>query len=142
MNSEHTKGRLRQGGKGRDLLMESDKGTVAGVIREMGEYVEGTIGYGESRANARRLVACWNTCEGISTEDLEGVQPGETAQLTMNIVSATLDARQERDELIEALREIADLYEKARIDGGATTVSITINNARALLARHAPKVPG
>ena len=26
----------------------------------------------EQQANARRLVACWNACEGISTEYLEG----------------------------------------------------------------------
>lgn len=27
----------------------------------------------EARANARRLVACWNACEGMSTESLEAM---------------------------------------------------------------------
>lgn len=33
-----------------------------------------TTGYERSRiANARRMVACWNLCEGISTEYLESI---------------------------------------------------------------------
>ena len=58
--SEHTKGRLRE--VCNDLVGEDGK-DVAKIA-----YI--------SNANARRLVACWNACEGVSTESLESAIPG------------------------------------------------------------------
>lgn len=48
----------------------------------------------EVQANARRLVACWNACDGISTEELEA--------------GAIQKLREQRDELIAALIAISD----------------------------------
>ena len=49
-------------------------------------------------ANARRLVACWNALEGISTEALEDFP------LAINGVTNLAVLKQERDELLAALR--------------------------------------
>lgn len=59
---------------------------------------------GEHEANARRLAACWNACEGLSTEHLE--QHG-----LPGFAQAISDLRAQRDELLEALRFIANVTE-------------------------------
>jgi hypothetical protein len=41
---------------------------IASVTHWAGEWAS------ECPANARRLVACWNACEGIDTEALEGMR--------------------------------------------------------------------
>lgn len=50
--------------------------------------------------DARRLAACWNACEKVSTEDLEALtRPGDVSW------AATIDRLvRERDELLKALR--------------------------------------
>jgi len=59
---------------------------------------------------ARRLVACWNACEGISTDDIESVSKN-TGPLLANKL-AEVDALRimatQRDELLAALQSIAD----------------------------------
>lgn len=57
----------------------------------------------ERNANARRLAACWNACDGIPTEDLIKKE-GDPAP----IFSMLMEAMKERDELLAALKEIAD----------------------------------
>ena len=52
----------------------------------------------QHRDNARRLVACWNACEGIPTDMLEAMPFGPAALVPMY---ARLEAQ--RDELREAL---------------------------------------
>lgn len=53
---------------------------------------------------ARRLVACWNACIGMQTEDLE----------SMHIASATFSTIQEltkqRESLVAALQKMRDAY--------------------------------
>lgn len=61
----------------------------------------------KSEANARRLVACWNACDGITTERLEEIDK----PLLMHLTGADRRAArmvQERRELLEALRPIAE----------------------------------
>lgn len=53
-------------------------------------------------ANARRLVACWNACNGIPVEVLEAVPSGPAGLLPMY---ARL--QNQRDELLAALEKIA-----------------------------------
>lgn len=61
----------------------------------------------EQQANARRLVTCWNACEGVPTEMLEAY-PAPFTEL-----------RTRRDELLEALRELmAAERERAKARGG------------------------
>ena len=50
-------------------LLVSDAGVVA--------QVEGLFRSDQKAANARRLVACWNACEGIPTEQVEAGVVGE-----------------------------------------------------------------
>lgn len=61
----------------------------------------------EQRANARRVVACWNACEAISTESLETELSTVTAwSRTATSLIATMT---QRDDLLEALKQ-ARLY--------------------------------
>ena len=68
------------------------------------EKLEVTIAfpqYPDTKAeeNSRRLVACWNSCEGISTENLEyGLSVKE-------LVQQCNEAIQQRDELLDAAIE-------------------------------------
>jgi len=66
-------------------------------------------GVSEARENARRLVAAWNACEGISTETLELVPRFTEAGIkTVQSVEAEVAAlKAQRDELVEALKLIA-----------------------------------
>lgn len=83
---------------------------------------------GEHIENARRLVACWNACENVSTEDLEALtRPGDVSwAMTIDMLVRERDhfqalakdngsvivktacnlgaMRAQRDELLEALR--------------------------------------
>jgi len=54
---------------------------------------------GEDEANARRLVACWNACDEVSTEFLELL-----ANLPDNQVKAYENLEAQRNELLEALK--------------------------------------
>ncbi|GLS13636.1 hypothetical protein [Hydrogenophaga electricum] len=52
-------------------------------------------------ANARRLEACWNACDGISTENLENNLPIKELALRYNA------ALKQRGELLRALQLVA-----------------------------------
>lgn len=59
--------------------------------------------YGDdAKAIARRLVACWNACEGISTENLENNLPIKELAERYNA------ALSERDELLGLIVELLD----------------------------------
>ncbi len=49
---------------------------------------------GDKEANARRVVACWNACNGLHTESLERGKP---------LADQIVDALNQRDELLAAL---------------------------------------
>lgn len=53
----------------------------------------------ETRENTRRLVACWNACEGSKTEDLELLGP--------DYIKPLIDLIDQRDEMLDALKKIA-----------------------------------
>lgn len=73
--------------------------------------------------NARRLVACWNWCEGVSTEFME---------TRASPFSATILApEKERDELLAALHEASKVIHAADLEFAPKT--------RALLAKHKAK---
>lgn len=54
----------------------------------------------KAEENSRRLTACWNACEGISTENLEDNLPVKELAQQYN------EAIRQRDELLAALEEI------------------------------------
>ena len=95
-------------------------------------------------ANARRLVACWNACEGIPTEllELHGAMV-----IPPDLPYAALEAQ--RDELLAGLERIANPipYEQANVpegytlDGHALLAQVSKplyyqTVARALIAKH------
>lgn len=61
----------------------------------------------QSFVNARRLAACWNACEGISTDLLENLTlTGDTIAARLKLRDATeRDLATQRDELLEALTQ-------------------------------------
>ena len=105
---------------------ETDDGLIEIVNdeRTAGEFVsiadvttgfDGPIGV-EQEANARRIVAAVNACEGMDTESLESIAGRIAAksvlQMHANYVSnkAKVAAmEQQRDKLLAALTEIAEL---------------------------------
>ncbi len=68
-----------------------------------------------TEANARRLVACWNACEGIDTEHLENIDMlGETLAGRFAAFHASeRELMDTRDELLEALKECVEDSEQA-----------------------------
>ena len=68
----------------------------------------GAMNPDEIAANARRIVACVNACEGISTENLEENRPVKWLAQQYNEVV------KQRDELLEALQALMD--DEAPID--------------------------
>lgn len=60
----------------------------------------------EAEANARRLVACWNACDGIATDALE--TEGNAALGWSRTASKLIRAATRSDELLEALQSIAE----------------------------------
>ncbi len=60
--AEHTKGRLH---------VRSDKRMIELIAEGSIRIARTESNSPEDQANARRLVTCWNACEGISTELLE-----------------------------------------------------------------------
>ena len=60
-----------------------------------------------SASNARRIVACVNACEGISTEELEGI--AKTGGMLGPREDVARTAKQ-RDELLAALKLVEDFF--------------------------------
>ena len=87
--------------------------------------------------DARRLVACWNACEGIETHALE-LMTGDHAikeQITATgkqkprQTRKTIEYRRQRDELLEALKRLATYLDE--------TASCNSDKAMAATARAA-----
>jgi hypothetical protein len=104
MKEQHTTGQLKHHGGHilgpvEVLVAFCGESTVAGIHGSYG------IGINEAKANARRLVACWNACQQIETETLE--------KFTLGVISAehslvTIERTRQRNEFLDALRLIAD----------------------------------
>lgn len=75
MSEQHTPGRLVEDTRGPRADIRSESGRIVAVTYGLGfpKTAEGLEKRTkEDRANRRRLAACWNACEGIDTEYLEG----------------------------------------------------------------------
>lgn len=96
MTEKHTPGRLHIGTAPPNG--EQTIGTHAGLM-----VAVATAGADvPTQANAARLVACWNACEGISTEALES--EGHAVLGWTRTASKLIQATTQRDKLLEALR--------------------------------------
>lgn len=84
-------------------------------------------------ANIRRLVACWNACEGIKTGILESVtQVGDTLlKRFAERDKIELELTTQRDELLEALKALVDYLDERTGD----TENRPLENARAAIAK-------
>ena len=60
------------------------------------------VSINEQKANARRIVACINACEGFSIEELEGA---DLFKDSIESQSEIVALKQQRDELLYALQE-------------------------------------
>jgi hypothetical protein len=95
---------------------EDDPGS-GDIYREDGSlFAEAFINGGhKSRVrNARRLAACWNACDGIKTKDLEryyGAGSGIDQAMEEASLSDHANAIKQRDELLQALCNLAKLYD-------------------------------
>lgn len=62
----------------------------------------------QASANARRLAACWNACDGIPTEALEdGSARAERDELREMTGGTFYEIKKQRDELLAALDRLA-----------------------------------
>lgn len=94
--------------------------------------------HGDALANARRIVACVNACEGISTETLEAVSEGELHAALIRLRSY----KAQRDELAGMLRIFVGAFGEA-VDNddpinGADAVDFIVGfvtDARAAIAK-------
>lgn len=90
--------------------------------------------FGSMEANARRIVACINACEGISTEALEH-EPGSLG-LDRDTIRAQRDAlAAQNTELVEAL---SGLTQVGSIDGNVVVGPRGWELVQALLAKVRP----
>lgn len=123
--SEHTKGKLIQHPEsgGQIGLYASGHGYVAFV--PLGSFEHFIYA---QRANARRVLACWNACDGISTETLQDFKLDDIEAHALERVQTLED---ERDELVKALRDMT-WFHAGTDDAGLPGLA----NARAILAKH------
>lgn len=107
MSAKHTPGPLKIAGRETRGLPHT---LVAARTLLFRVYSEAYGDFDQETENARRLVACWNACEKVSTEDLEAItRPGDVSW------AITIDRLvRERDELRAALESA--LFNKAAAD--------------------------
>jgi hypothetical protein len=99
--SGHTPGRLtiREDGEANVYHLMTDDGRWFLALRQNGELLTE-----RQREHMRRLAACWNACEGASTEVLEAL-PFSAAVAEES--RRYREAIAQRDELLAELRNIA-----------------------------------
>lgn len=110
--SEHTKGRLAVKGEwiipeahadrmiGSSTNKADDKSNYAHTVA----IVRGK--YQDDKANARRLAAAWNACEGVATEQLEIISVVEVEAKLMDCIGSV---RNDLNAARALLREVVDM---------------------------------
>lgn len=118
MSNTHTPGKLRNARDVKEWSVSSDEfGATAytDLTSENGDVVALVV-VGEKspwsrpdpRPNARRLVACWNACDGISTDVLESLPDG--------LLAGTIpyhELKAQRADLLAALKETWEVLDAA-----------------------------
>ena len=97
--SKHTDGKMR--------WSKRNDGSLIYIIgdHKVGAHAQGDIYINE--ADLRRIVACWNACEGLSTEALEQVEPGEIVGWG-RIAGQLPSLLAQRSELLDALHNMLE----------------------------------
>jgi len=113
-------------------IISEDDWHICAVWRDAGIFLEES----HAEANARRIVACVNACAGVPTKVLENevVELGDKHPWKL-INAARIQAEQQRDELLAALKEVTQcLY--AQITGsGGFAVEEVIDDANAAISK-------
>lgn len=128
MNAQHTQGRMVVN------PIQLDQIATADASQEIARASTHRLPPEVTIANARRLAACWNACDGLSTESLERGDP--LAQQLVDALNRADLAEGRRDELLEVLQEAElVLAEKLRRLGADPTVSPMYHRIRAAIAK-------
>ena len=134
--SKHTPGRMVQDTRGApkaDVRAASGR-AVAHTYMASGRPPKTKEAYqdrvDEDRANARRIVACWNACEGVDTEWLEQCGGDESTRMFSlpHWVKHADELRTQLDELLMCLQE----YVSASKRDGATASGTYIKSCAAI----------
>ena len=99
--SAHTEGKLKAGrayfggssAQYTPKITAGDSARVLCFLNLSGAY-NGYAGLPQADADARRLAACWNACEGMDTGEVEGLSVSK-------VLADLMNAQRERDELRE-----------------------------------------
>lgn len=67
----HTHGPLHLGGPGTNIYDHKGWGVASAIVQSFVGNRNAEEDMATAQANARRLVACWNACQGVPTELLE-----------------------------------------------------------------------
>lgn len=111
MTIEHTPGELKA---------EAHNLTIGGQYIAKTEFVN-------QSANARRMVACWNACDGIQTEKLEKAAGDHSP-----VFALLMETAAERDELLKALKQA---HEALRGSAGPDEMSNALRDSGELIAK-------
>lgn len=98
MSEKHTQRRLHTGGDG-TIIYDAQGWGVANATVYHGRQEPGT-----ARENARRLVACWNLCEIVPTENIEEL----SAYGLFRVLAQTELYKMQRDELVAICQSVLD----------------------------------
>lgn len=103
---KHTHGKLRYMG----IFHGDDGGKFHEIANDEGIAIIGEYGGPHTASDARRLVACWNACEGYQTEEIEKIAESKNGLRafsieTVNALTAERDALLlEKAELVAHLK--------------------------------------
>ena len=115
MSAQHTPGRLAvtvqifdNDGMPESAIQTLDGSATVAVALEFGPNNPGM-----REANARRLAACWNACEGVDTDLLNAAGDGilkKSLNKTSELHAMVKALEAQRDELLAALKNLRRAY--------------------------------
>lgn len=131
--AKHTPGRLEAAPWGNSDCSGWDL-TIDGHLLTLSDIESATED--EAEANALRIAACWNACEGLDTELLENIlMLGDTLKsrfAARDQIDKELQAR--RDELLTALCEMVEFFQP-NAWGSNENRTDALANARAAISK-------
>lgn len=120
MTNEHTQGRL--------AYVERGDAFCHAVFKEQGDQVAVVVSATQTQqGDARRLAACWNACQGISTEVLEREQYLQTASYSLRHAAET--------QIVELLAALERLVRFIEIEDAHLANFGEVESARTAIAR-------
>lgn len=140
MNAKHTQGRLQPTASADlwNVSYDATGTTCYQALRDQaGNVVALVVAHDpdlfsdpDTRPNAARLAACWNACEGISTDTLELVP-----RFTEAGIKTVQSVEAQRDELVAALRQTVDMIDNLNSAYGSEEVDAVSRVGRAAIAK-------